>query len=108
MGPQWETDMAALSDVDLVRILGEDARAQIAASAEKSDNPEVARKKAMQQLENAQFSAFALILMGVVLFISAYYTQTDTTFTIQSSVAGAALASGLLWNFVLVARKKRL
>jgi hypothetical protein len=101
--------MAALSNTDLIRILGEDAQAQIeAASAEKSDNPILLRRKRLQKIENAQFSASALILMGTVLFVSAYYTQTGQSFQIQSAVAGAVLVAGALWHVVLGAQKRRL
>jgi hypothetical protein len=101
--------MAALSDIDLIRILGEDARAQIeAASANRSDDPEMSGKKRLLVLENRQFTAFALILMGVVLFISAYYTQIGTTFTVQCWVAGVILFGGLAWNMMLSMQKKNL
>ena len=50
----------------------------------------------------------ALIIMGVVLFISAYYTQTGMAFTIQCGAASAALIGGLGWYLYLGKRKRAL
>lgn len=99
--------MAALSNSDLVKILGENARLD-QLDKEKTANPIVERCKALESLEGQQFSAFALILMGIVLLISAWYTAVGQAFTIQTAVAGAAVIGGLGWNFVLTSKKRAL
>jgi hypothetical protein len=101
--------MAALSDVDLVKILGENARAQIeAASESKTENPEVLRKRKLQSIEGQEFTAMALMIMGFVLFVSAYYTQVGMAFTIQCATATAALVGGIGWYLVLGKKKRAL
>ena len=101
--------MAALSDADLIKILGENARAQIeAASQSKTEDPEVVRKRTLVSIEGQEFSAIALVIMGIVLFISAYYTQTGMAFTIQCAAASAALIGGIGWYLYLGKRKRAL
>ena len=101
--------MAALSEADLIKILGENARAQIeAASESKNEDPAAVRKRALLSIEGQEFTAAALIIMGIVLFISAYYTQTGMAFTIQCAAASAALIGGLGWYLYLGKRKRAL
>ncbi|GEM_PF-4904983 len=99
--------MAALSNSDLVKILGENARLELI-DKEKTENPLVVRRKALESIEGQQFSAFALILMGIVLLISAWYTAAGQAFIIQTAVAGAAIVGGLGWNVFLNSKKRAL
>ena len=99
--------MAALSNSDLIKILGENARLEIL-DKEKTEKPEVARRKAMESIDGQQFTAFALVLMGIVLLISAWYTAIGQAFIIQTAVSIACILGGLVWNFVLGRMKRAL
>ncbi len=89
--------MAALSDIDLEKILGPDFRNLL--QSQKSENVDVNEQRSIAArigvLEDRTFSTQVLLIVGVVLAISAWYTAVGITFPIQMAFAVLFVAVGV-------------
>ena len=88
--------MAALSEADMVKILGPDYRA-IEEAAQKSRGV-FEEERALRLLIDTQdgrlFSAYVLMIVGVALLVSTYYTALGNQYWIQGAFGVAALVCG--------------
>jgi hypothetical protein len=87
--------MAALSEREIPRILGEDYQGQEA----KSPMAEMMQKKKQKKdtVEERKFTAFAAVVMGLGLVLSAFVTAKGNAFYIQNAVAAVLLIAGVAW-----------
>ena len=92
--------MAELSNADKRAILGEGyeevlAKAQQEGRAHSSDKQLWAAE--VQKCENRQFSAFAITVVGAVLFVSDYYEVSGPSVMLVGAFGIAALIVGIGW-----------
>lgn len=89
--------MAALSEADLEKILGENFRA-VETATQKATGVEDQQRETtakISSLEDKNFSSFASISVGIALVFSAFYTAKDLAFTIQMVIAIGFIVIGV-------------
>jgi len=98
--------MAALSETDRRKILGDDYLEMEKQAQRRSGmgDAQISAKMRIDRLEAQKFTAFAMVLIGLALLGTAYFSMTGKALVIEDSIAGGMTVLGIAWMIFAASR----